>query len=215
MVSILLAFWIDAWWGERQVRADEREAIAQLLDDFRTNAERLKTIRSVHEAALDAAYEILARAGMGGEPKSNATTAELVYISLRAWTYDPLLGGTNSLIHSGRLNILSDSSLRVALAGWPDIVEDLTGDEWTQNRTTFEQLGPYLISEDAIYDALGSAGRFQRFDAEPRSDLSRLLSDPVYLGMISWRVNNLENLLDEVDIVEASIHDILKMLEAS
>ena len=215
VVSILLAFWIDAWWTERQVRADEREAIAQLLDDFRTNAEQLETIRSVHEAALDAAYEILARAGMGGESTSSATTAELVYISLRAWTYDPQLGGTNSLIQSGRLNILSDASLRVALAGWPDIVEDLTGDEWTQNRTTFEQIAPYLISKGVINDVLGSAGRFPRIDADLRSDVSGLLSDPTYLGMISWRVNNLENLLDEVDIVEASIRDILKMLEAN
>ena len=66
-----------------------------------------------------------------------------------------------------------------------------------------------------IYDALGAAGRLRRIEVQPRSDLSGLLTDPVYLGMISWRVNNLENLLEEVDIVEASIHDILKMLESN
>ena len=214
VVSILLAFWIDAWWGERQTRAEEGEAISQLVADFRTNAERLTIIRSVHEAALDAAYEILARAGMGGQPQSDATTAELVYVSLRAWTYDPVLGGTNSLIQSGRLGILSNSALRVAIAGWPDIVADLSGDEWGENRTTFEQIAPYLIAEGAIYDALRSAGRLRRLDTEPRSDLSDLTSDPVFLEMMSWRVNGLENLLDEVDIVEASIHDILEMLEA-
>lgn len=215
VVSILLAFWIDAWWGERQVRADEREAMAQLADDFRANAERMQTIRGVHEAALDAAYEILARAGMGGQSQSDATTAELVYLSLRAWTYDPLLGGTNSLIQSGRLNILSNSSLRVALAGWPDIVEDLNGDEWTENRTTFEQISPYLISKGAMYDALRSAGRLQRLDTEARSNWPGLASDPVFLEMMSWRVNGLENVLVEVDTVETSIHDILEMLETN
>lgn len=215
VVSILLAFWIDAWWSERQTRAEEREAIAQLVEDFRANAEHLKVVRGMHEAALDAAYEILARAGVGGQPKSDATTAELVYESLRAWTYDPVLGGTNSLIQSGRLNILRNSALRVALAGWPDIVKDLNGDEWTENRTTFERIGPYLIEKGAMYDALRSADRLRRLDAEPRSDLSGLVSDPVLLEMMSWRVNNLENLLDEVDTVEASIHEILELLEAS
>ena len=214
VVSILLAFWIDAWWSERRELADERQAIAQLVDDFRTNEERLKTIRGVHEAALDAAYEILARAGLGGKSQSDATTAELVYLFLRAWTYDPLLGGTNSLIQSGRLNILRNSSLRVALAGWPDIVEDLTGDEWTENRTTFEQISPYLISKGAMYDALSSAGRLQRLDVEPRSDLSGLTADPIFLEMMSWRVNSLENVLVEVDTVETSIHEILELLEA-
>ncbi len=215
VVSILLAFWIDAWWTERQVRADEREAIVQLVDDFRANAEHLQTIRNVHETALDAAYELLARGGMGGQPQSEATTAELVFLSLRAWTFDPLLGGTNSLIQSGRLNILTNSELRVALAGWPDIVEDLTGDEWTENRTTFERIGPYLISKGAMYDALRSAGRLQRLDGQPRSDLSGLVSDPVFMEMMSWRVNSLENILLEVDTVEASIQEILGLLEAN
>jgi hypothetical protein len=214
VVSILLAFWIDAWWSEQQTRAEESEAISQLVADFQTNANRLKIIRGVHEAALEAAYEILARAGMGGQPQSEASTAELVYVSLRAWTYDPVLGGTNSLIQSGRLRILSNNALRVALAGWPDIVEDLSGDEWGENRTTFERIAPYLIAEGAIFDALRSAGRLRRLDTEPRSDLSHLASDPVFLEMMSWRVNGLENLLDEVDIVEASIQDILRMLEA-
>jgi len=214
VVSILLAFWIDAWWNERQLQADEREAIAQLVADFRTNEELLGDIRAVHEIALDAAYEILARAGLGGQPQSDATTAELVYLALRSWTYDPVLGGTLSLIQSGRLGILRNSSLRVALAGWPDIVADLTGDEWGENRTTFERTGPYLIAKGAMYDALRSAGRLRRIDMDPRSDLSALLSDPTFLEMMSWRVNNLENVLDEVDIVEASIHHILGLLEA-
>jgi len=82
-------------------------------------------------------------------------------------------------------------------------------------RTTFERIGPYLISRSSLYDALRAAGRLRRLDTEPRSDLAALASDPVFLDMMSWRANNLENLLDEVDIVEASIQDILKLLEAS
>lgn len=215
VVSILLAFWIDAWWSEQQTRSEEKEAIEQLIEDFRANAEHLGTIRGMHEAALDAAYEILARGGYGGESTSTATTAELVYFSLRAWTFDPLLGGTNSLIQSGKLNILRNSELRVALAGWPDLVRDLTDDEWNENRSTFERTGPYLVSKSVLYDALRSAGRLRRLDTEPRSNLSELAADPVFMNLISWRVNNLENLLDEVDAVEASIHEILELLEAS
>ena len=105
VASILLAFGIDAWWGERRAELDERESIAQLTTDFQTNAALLETVRSAHEAALDAAYEILARAGIGGQPQSRTTTAELVFISLRASTYDPVLGGINSLIQSGSLGL--------------------------------------------------------------------------------------------------------------
>jgi len=215
VASILLAFGIDAWWGERRAGLDERESIAQLTTDFQANEARLETIRSVHEAALDAAYEILARAGIGGQSQSSATTAELAYISLRAWTYDPVLGGINSLIQSGSLGLLRNDSLRVAVAGWPDIVEDLSGDEWTENRTTFERVGPYLISKGVMTDVLLSGGKLSRLDVASGSDLSELLSDPVFLQMMSWRVNNLENLLLEVQDVEDSIRHILKLLEDS
>jgi hypothetical protein len=212
VASILLAFGIDAWWGERQAGLDEKESIAQLATDFRANAARLETIRNVHEAALDAAYEFLARAGVGGQSQSSATTAELVYISLRAWTYDPVLGGINSLIQSGSLGLLRKDSLRVAVAGWPDIVEDLSGDEWTENRTTFERVGPYLISKGVMTDVLLSGGKLSRLDVAPSSDLSALLSDPTFVQMMSWRVNNLENLLLEVQDVEDSIRHILRLL---
>ena len=85
VASILLSFGIEAGWSERQEREDEAEAIAQLATDFDANAARLATIRSMHEQALDANYEILALAGLGGPRKGTQSTAELVLYSLRAW----------------------------------------------------------------------------------------------------------------------------------
>ncbi len=151
ILSILMAFGIDAWWSARQARVEEREAIAQLATDFRSNAARLDTIRSMHEAALEASYEILARAGMRGEPRGDQRTAELVWHSLRAWTYAPVLGGINSLVQSGQLDLLRNDSLRVAVAGWPDIVEDLNGDELLENENTFRRLAPHLIARGAMH----------------------------------------------------------------
>jgi hypothetical protein len=156
IVSILLAFGIDAWWGERQERAEEREALAQLESDLRANASQLDTVRHYHQRALDASYEILARAGLGGEPLGGASTAELVLHVGSAWNYDPVLGGINSLIQSGKLGILQNDSLRVAIAGWPDIVRDLNGDENQQQANTFDRLRPYLMTRGAMFERLES-----------------------------------------------------------
>jgi hypothetical protein len=213
VASILLAFGIDAWWDERRAAQDEREHIAQLTFDFQANAARLANIRSIHEAALDASYEILARAGIGGVSQSSATTAELVLLSLRSWTYDPVLGGINSLIQSGNLGLLRNDSLRVAVAGWPDVARDLSDDERIEQRTLFDRAGPYLIDKGAMIDVLLAGGSLDRIEVAPESDLSDLLSDPVFLQMTSWRINNLENVMDEVQIVEDSIRNILELLE--
>lgn len=124
-----------------------------------------------------------------------------------------MLGGINSLIQSGDLGLLRNDALRVAVAAWPNIASDLSGDEWNENRTLFEQTAPYLITSAAMTDVLLSGGKLSRLDVMPSSDQSELLSDPVFLQMVSWRINNLENLLIEVQGVEDSIHHILELLE--
>ena len=116
VASILLAFGIDAAWSERQERAEAEDAVRQLDADFVLNATRLDSVRAVHEMALDASYELLDLAGADPVIGNPQGVAPLVRLSIRAWTYDPFLGGINSLIQSGRLGLLQSDELRVAMS---------------------------------------------------------------------------------------------------
>lgn len=213
IVSILLAFGIDAWWGERQERAEEREALAQLESDFQANAVQLDTVRFYHQRALDAGYEILARAGLGGEPLGGPSTAELVLEVGSAWNYDPVLGGINSLIQSGKLGIVQNDSLRIAIAGWPDVVRDLNGDEDQQQENTFERLRPYLMTRGVLFDALMAGGMFARLEHRAVPDMAWILEDSFFLEMVGYRVIRLEEILAEVATVDRSIQTILRLVE--
>lgn len=214
VVSILLAFGIDAWWDERQERAEEREALAQLESDFRANAIQLDTIRFYHQRALDAGYEILARAGLGGEPRGGPSAAELVLQVGSAWNYDPVLGGINSLIQSGKLGILQNDSLRIAIAGWPDVVRDLNGDENQQQEYSFDRLRPHLMDRGVLFDALMAGGMFGRLEQRPVPDMAWILEDSLFLEMVGYRVIRLEEILAEVALVDQSIQTILSLVEA-
>lgn len=212
--SILVAFGIDAGWSERQERAAERAAIGQLSADFAVNAARLDTIRAIHEAALAASYQILALAGLGGDAEGTRVTGELVRNAFRVWTYDPVLGGINSLIQSGNLGILRNDALRVAIAGWPDLVQDLKEEEERERVTVFERLAPYLEEQGLMLDVLADAGRLDALGSKPPPDLSALVVDSLYLQMVAWRANNLQNVLAEVDMLDASIVRIRELLAA-
>jgi hypothetical protein len=210
--SILAAFGIDAAWSERQERVDERAAIGQLSADFAVNAARLDTLRTTHELALASSLEILALAGWGGETEETQLSGELIRNSFRVWTYDPVLGGINSLIQSGNLGILRNEDLRVAIAGWPDLVRDLKEDEERERATVFDRFAPYFEEQGVMFDLLADAGRLDALGSRPRADLSVLLRDSRYLQMISWRVNNLQNVLDEVESVDRSVQRIRQLL---
>ena len=45
LVSILLAYAIDAWWAERLERIAGREELSRLYDEFASNRERITEIR--------------------------------------------------------------------------------------------------------------------------------------------------------------------------
>ena len=200
--SILLAFGIDAYWSERQERAEERAVIAQLTAEMRSNAARFDTVRTHHEEALRAAREILARGGLGGEPRGVLPMPELMGRLVTNWTYDPTLGGINSLISSGNLGILRSEELRVALAGWPDIVEDLNEDELLQREVVVDYVFPHLIGA-GLLSAFGSS-----------SAMNGLLDDPRFLQIVSWRAGGLQCcLLEEVESTDQSIQELLALLE--
>ena len=49
--SILLAFAIDAWWDDVQLRQDERAALQQLREEFQSNADAIHSARDSRERA--------------------------------------------------------------------------------------------------------------------------------------------------------------------
>jgi len=132
---------------------------------------------------------------LGGEAQGTRLTGALVGNSLSAWTYDPVLGGINSLIQSGSLGILRNEALRVAIAGWPDIVADLNEDEIREARAIFERMAPYLEERGLMLDILAGAELLERLGPRPAPDLSSLLGDAHSLQMISWRVTNVQSVL--------------------
>ncbi len=216
VVSILLAFGLQAWWEGSQERAEETEALAQLLEDFRSNSARLDTTRIAHQRSLAADLELLALTGRGGERAGTNSTTELVRQIGNVATYDPVLGTLNSLIASGRLGILQSDSLRIALAAWPDIVEDLNeGERWRVDEY-FDRLAPYLTESGVWLDILVSSGSLRGIDPVlSPPDLSELLRDPLFQEMVGQDIFALQFILDDVETVDEWIQRITRLIEDS
>ena len=70
VVSILVAFSIDAWWQERQDRVEEKRILNALRDEFLVNAEKIPYYMKGHQLSADFSAEMiqaLHEAGPGGE----------------------------------------------------------------------------------------------------------------------------------------------------
>ena len=109
VISILMAFWIDAWWSDRQVRADEEQVLTSLLDDFSEKRARVDDQRNYINGILSSTKKLLY--------SSTEDTPELSSLAI-----DQLLGDTwwnleasiwsapllDSVVSGGDLDLISN-----------------------------------------------------------------------------------------------------------
>ncbi len=130
VVSILLAFGIEAWWDRSRDRAAEVEALEHLHSEFMATAERIASTREHHERIRRSAIRLL---GMTGPTPSQyidtLAVDSLVMDLLGAPTVEPETVTLDALVGAGRLDLLSNSDLRRELAAWSSAMADLAQEE--------------------------------------------------------------------------------------
>ena len=145
VLSILLAFGIEAWWQDLGEREEEGRVLTALLGEFRTNEQRLDQQVAWHADVMAATNALLSAAA---DPMSN----------LSADSVDHLLGGVSwwggstsiemaavdAVILGGKLALIQDEYLRGRLTGWSRTIEETRQNE-DQDYETYAQVWmPFL-----------------------------------------------------------------------
>ncbi len=119
VLSILVAFGIEASWGRRGERLAELEALEGLLDDFTENVERLASAKAEHIQIRDASIRLLAMTGPDASAVASELTMDTLVMALIGGPkVFPVTATYDALIGSGRLDLLENSTLRRELALW-------------------------------------------------------------------------------------------------
>ena len=111
--SILLAFWINAWWQEHTDRVRTDEYLSQFRSDSLENQGRLEEALLIEKSQQQAMQEILA---------ALRTSKPMTIESARAWTrmqpgfiwyLDPRLldGPIRALVATGDINLVGDDQV--------------------------------------------------------------------------------------------------------
>ena len=145
VLSILLAFGIEAGWSERGERRAEAEALQGLKNDFVENLARLASVMSEHAEVRDASVRVLAMTG----PETNQIVSDVVMdtlvMALIAYPkVFPVTATYDALIASGRIELLESATLRRELARWSTAIADLREEERDAFRQMDQRLLPFL-----------------------------------------------------------------------
>ena len=227
--SILLAFWIDAWWGEQQQRAEEKVILSQILDELR-NTQRSREGRERYlNGILEACRKLLE---IARSTDSSASDREIDFLLNDTTWIGGAIGNSisalDSLYQSGDISVVNDSritaqlsELRFALA---------MEDRYAQREVAFldTRFYPFLDAHASIaqiYGAEDGSPGFTRAENEQWSQYPvgsevvaesavshrELLGNQEFQNLLIQRTFRLNSLIGW----DTSTYDVEKALQAS
>jgi hypothetical protein len=200
VVSILLAFGIQAWWEGQQDRAEGQRILSALLDEFSENRDILAATAMNHRNQL-LQMEALLAAADSDELPSKAALDSIFGRGPGTPHYNPRTGALTATISSGRINILSNPALRNRLAGWDAVSSDLILDEQTHRDFVFGVLVPAFA--DFGIGGPASNGR------PSRSEYREALESRELLAYLRRQVSWVTHILTHFEDVQAAMDEIV------
>jgi len=223
VASILLAFAIDAWWDERQERIEETDILLGLKSEFSRYRDDLERSIEYHANVRLLTEELMA-ATRRGSWSSETLSVDYALITLSdPMSHDYGGGVLDALISAGRLEIISDSDLRIRLASWSEVFDEVRDDEIRSRNFGQNQVIPYMLRWH-ISQSRGMelcCNSWSQWPLPTRSieddpgALSRLLSDPEFDMLLEFRYTNIAHIALEYETAMQAMSDILDAIDHS
>lgn len=189
ILSILIAFALDAGWADHQERRLERTVLRELRDEFTSAEARIVGSMAELEAVLTASRELLSHLGPDAPALAPATALDLADGILNLNTLEVPSSVLDSVIATGQLRLISDPALRTGLAEWPALVADVRENHDWHRAETDDFLVPYLARYLPLRNMNVASGTDwvspSGFDLDPAG----LQHDPVFEGRLANRMS--------------------------
>ena len=195
VISILIAFGIDAWWDSR--------------GEHRLEAEYVSSLRSEIRAALgEVASDLESRRRLSDQLNLFFSNGPLPTDSLRVLlrsasgvsNISPPSAVLDDLVSSGRLQLLRSAELREALMLYRQMLGKIEINEDAHRHFVNERFVPYLSDHVRLWGVTNRAANDSRF-IQPASnaDLDKLQRDPRFHNLLLERQRALQRGLSRVE----------------
>jgi len=216
ILSILLAFAIDAGWDEIKERNQEKAFLVSLLSDFTETRSRIDESIDAHMKFIDLARQLLdyhSDDTPNIEPEALEEMLSAVFFNWES-LYLPS-GSRDALFASGDIEIIDNEELREMLAAWPSLVADANEDDILIASDVMNNLAPYLQRKIRTRNVV----RISNSDAAeliPRIEsvnYDAVWNDPLFENLVTFRIVNESFALDENDRLSEAVDEIIRVIQ--
>jgi len=226
VVSILLAFWIQAWWDDKQDREDLQDSLFAVLDDFYESKELVKTRRSF-ASARQHSYVSLLEIANGDQSNHDEPLIDGLLRDVSWYLSDVPVNTTalDALLTGNKFESLRNDTLRRNLADWPARIAFVETQVSVDKQFAWEIWTPY-INRKGLYPQFWNShnrtpGNIDTISSynfpitlRHKVNHSKLLVDNEFINLLflGWIIQ--ENVLNAMTLVEASLDQSIDLLTA-
>lgn len=216
VLSILLAFTIDAGWDAFKERNQEKAFLESLLDDFEETRSRIDESIVVHMRFIVSARQLLEFHGSDTPDIESDALESMLGAVFFDWgsLYLPS-GSRDALFASGDIEIISNDDLRAMLAAWPSLVEDAAEDDTWIATDVMYRMAPYLHGKVRTRN-IARLTNPEAADKIPQIEsvnYDALWNDPMFDNIVSLRILNETYALRENERLSEAVDKIIEIIE--
>ena len=226
VVSILLAFSIDAWWDGIQEREDEDVILTTMLVEFQEIQKNIDDIKDYQGAILQSAYRL---AEIAESPAEDIDEEEVnLLVEDQTWVASPenfAAPKLNAIIARGDISLVSNRDLRRRLLDLPQKMAWIRDAMQDDLDFSHEVLEPYLFRNSSYITLMNASTsrpgstefEFPEPTVKPRTQFSHveLVKNREFQNLMLQRTTILEDIISlaRTPDLEQQIDDIVIIIE--
>jgi len=126
VIGILIALQINNWNQSKILKIEEVKSLESLQSEFKENLQKFDKIHALQVNKNDAITQIL----FSDVSKYSLSSLDSLYLKANYnWTYNPSFGIYNSLINSGKIQLITSDTLKNRISQFKELVNDYLEDE--------------------------------------------------------------------------------------
>lgn len=213
VIGILIALQINTWNEERKERIEEKILLTNLKNEIDSNQKEIQLFLAYHGSSLRMLEKFLKEVGPEADHRKIDSLDHSIASIMWIPEYQPKNGTLNSIVTSGKVNLIHNDSIIDLLSLWKSELEDYYANTIVIRQMNIQSINPVILKSYPAKDWASSVGATKTNKSMHKFPINELLRNPEFENLLLMRTINAEELFQKIKNLMAIQSSLIKKID--